>query len=104
MRDLAILVILACVLLLLIAAGPVTAQVSPVCAARAEMLDVLARRFDETVLAMGLSGSGLTEVWANRETGTFTVTFVAPDGTTCIVASGEGWEDRLPARRAGGAL
>lgn len=33
----------------------------------------------------------LIEVWASRETGSFTVFVTRPDGVSCIVATGQHW-------------
>ena len=42
----------------------------------------------------------VVEVFASLETGTWTITVTLPDGTTCLVASGQAYEsltDPLPA-------
>lgn len=46
---------------------------------------------------MGLSASGaLMELWANRETGTWTLTATNPAGLTCVIGSGDAF-DMAPA-------
>jgi hypothetical protein len=59
------------------------------------------QQFGETRRGMGLAGqSAVVELFASAETGTWTVTATLADGTTCLVASGQGWEpvtEELPA-------
>lgn len=62
------------------------------CAARDAVVQRLQTKYDEQLAMGGLQGTRTTqavmEVWASRETGTFTVLLTRPDGTTCIVAAG----------------
>jgi hypothetical protein len=72
------------------------------CGPRAEVLNVLSNTYGETRRGMGLSGpAGVVELFASRETGSWTMTVSLPDGRTCLLASGQGWEslnEDLPAR------
>ncbi len=64
----------------------------PQCAARADVVQVLAARYGETRQAMGLAAENqLFEVFAS-EAGTWTLTITLTDGTTCLVASGSSFE------------
>jgi hypothetical protein len=38
----------------------------------------------------------IIEVFASDETGSWTITITSPDGTTCLVAAGQFWENLLP--------
>ena len=71
------------------------------CAERSVVLNELGARYHETRHAMGLAGnSTMMELFASAETGTWTLTVTAPDGTTCLVASGDGFQsvaENLPA-------
>lgn len=72
------------------------------CGPRADVLAVLANKFSETRRGLGLAGpSSVVELFASTTTGTWTVTVTLPDGRTCLLVSGEGWEAvpvELPAK------
>ena len=45
---------------------------------------------------------GLVEVYASEETGTWTILMTRPDGTTCLLAAGQRWEqDARPLGKPG---
>ena len=76
--------------LLLAAQGAVA---SPRCAPRDEVLEMLGKRFEETRRGIGMAGpTQVLEVFASAG-GTWTVVVTDPEGRTCLVASGRGWED-----------
>ena len=54
------------------------------CGNRATIVDRLATRF------------GVVETYANDTTGTWTILLSRPDGETCIVTYGEGWQGPGP--------
>lgn len=63
------------------------------CAPRDDVLDRLAERFGEARQSIGLaSGNQVVEMFASPETGTWTLTLTRPDGMTCIIGVGEGFE------------
>jgi hypothetical protein len=70
------------------------------CAERSVVLNELASKYRETRRAMGFAAeTAVMEMFASVETGTWTVTVTTPDGTTCLIASGTGFEplaDGLP--------
>lgn len=70
------------------------------CAERDQIVGTLTGYFGETARSWGMGPAGhIVEIFASDETGTWTITVTAPDGTTCLVASGNSWEDLLqPAR------
>ena len=54
---------------------------------------MLHERYEETRRGIGLSGAKqVLEVFASAG-GTWTVVVTDPEGRTCLVASGRGWED-----------
>lgn len=72
------------------AAPPALAQIP--CAEHELIVKSLDTRFGETRAARGLqSDQRLYEFWRSTETGSWTILMVMPDGTTCIVVSGEAW-------------
>lgn len=75
----------------LAAAAP--AQAETRCGPRDAVLKMLAERYDETRRGMGLAGqTQVLEVYASKD-GTWTVLVTDPEGRSCLVASGQGWED-----------
>jgi hypothetical protein len=59
------------------------------CAPLDAVVENLTARYGETIQASGISTSGIYVMWwGNIETGSWTVTATAPDGTTCLVAHG----------------
>jgi hypothetical protein len=77
----------------LLAAATPPAQAQPRCLERSQALDLLENRFGETRRAMGVAqGNAVVEVFASRETGNWTITATLPNGMTCLLASGHGFE------------
>lgn len=74
-----------------IAVLPALAQGAP-CDARDSVLALLADRYSEAPVALGVTGHGsLVEVLTDARGTTWTILVTAPNGTSCIVLSGEGW-------------
>jgi hypothetical protein len=69
-------------------AAPAFADEQPKCGPRESQTAFLTEKFGESQIGRGLAMEGLVEMWANPETGTWTVTVTAPDGTMCGVAAG----------------
>lgn len=68
-------------------------QTTPDCAPRAQVLAVLADRFQETRRGMGLAGpQQVVELFASGATGSWTLTVTLPDGRMCLIAAGQAWE------------
>lgn len=64
------------------------------CAPRDVVVDRLAERYGESRQSMGLgSNNAVVEVFASEETGTWTITVTSVNGLTCMVASGQSYED-----------
>ena len=61
---------------------------------RQHVLDRLASAYGETRQSIGLGENNqIVEVFASAETGTWTITVTNPNGLTCLVASGQAFED-----------
>lgn len=66
------------------------------CAQRDLIVERLKSKFSESFAGGGLQSTrtahSVVEVWASKETGTFTVILTTPEGLACIVATGTDWE------------
>jgi len=72
------------------------------CAERTAVVERLASGYGETRQSMGLgANNAVVEVFASDETGTWTITVTNAQGVTCLVASGQHFEElaeALPAK------
>ncbi len=72
------------------------------CAPRDTVIAHLSEKYGETRRSIGLAGQGaVMEMHAASDTGTWTITMTLPNGTTCMIASGQGYEavtEELPAK------
>ena len=72
------------------------------CAPRDTVTGTLAQKYGESRRGMGLAGQGaVMEVYAADATGTWTILMTLPNGMSCMIASGQGYEammDALPAQ------
>lgn len=64
------------------------------CGPRDAIVARLAERYGETLQSRGVTGGGsaVMEVFANLDTGTFTVAMSNASGLSCMVAAGEGFQ------------
>ncbi|MBB6409257.1 hypothetical protein [Mesorhizobium sangaii] len=85
----------AALILVAISTLPVAAETgSPPCAPRPELLKQLSSRFKEAPVALGLAKNGsVIEVLTSDDGETWTILISQPNGPSCLVASGEGWEE-----------
>lgn len=84
--------------LALLLAAPAAADEQPqgVCAERAAIVEALARQWDETRISLALSGAGsVIEIYASPA-GTWSAVVTKPNGQSCVVESGTGWEAATP--------
>ena len=87
----------------LIHATQTLAQAAPQCGARLQVLDVLAEKYGETRRGMGIAANNtVMEIFASEASGSWTITVTLPDGQTCLMASGQGFESLAEALPAGG--
>ena len=83
--------------------APAYAQAPANCAPRDVVVDRLASKYGESRQSMGLgANNAVIEVFASDETGTWTITVTSAHGMTCLVASGQAFEDRADALPAAG--
>ena len=65
---------------------------SRLCDQRARVIGHLAQKYQEAPVAIGVTASGgMVEVLTSSDGGTWTIILSNPNGTSCLVAAGEGW-------------
>ena len=76
-------------------ARPVTAQtVSPVFGDRTKVINSLSAKYSEEPVAVGVTANGgVIEVLKAPDGKTWTILFTSPNGASCLVASGEAWQE-----------
>jgi hypothetical protein len=79
----------------LVAASAVPAQAqAPACVKRVDLIKHLSNKYHEAPAAVGLADNGsLLEVFASKSGETWTVTVTMPNGISCMVATGQNWQD-----------
>ncbi len=91
--------------LLVSAAQLVEAQTARNCGPRDMVVQRLAEGFGESRRAIGLGAQGaVVELFASDSSGSWTITVTFPNGSTCLVASGQAFEalaEALPPRGDG---
>lgn len=75
----------------ILAACVATPAVAQQCGPTEALSAFLGREYDEWPVARGLSQSGdaIVQIWANLETGTWTLVVVRPDGMSCMALTGQ---------------
>ena len=68
-----------------------TAEAASPCAVRDQMLAQFAEKYSESPVALGLDADGRLVVVLASDRGTWSIMLTAPDGQSCIVATGENW-------------
>lgn len=70
---------------------PASAQQN--CGDRTKIITQLKVKYGEVQRSMGLGrDNGIIEIFASRETGTWTILFTRPNGTSCLLAAGEAFQ------------
>ncbi|MFY2823657.1 hypothetical protein [Ruegeria sp. MALMAid1280] len=68
------------------------------CAPREDVVKRLAEAYGETRRGIGIARQGtVMEVFASDQTGSWTITVTLPDGMTCLIASGQAYEQMAEA-------
>ena len=79
---------------LLLLGAPPSASAQSACTTHAEVMKQLDSRFSETPVAMGLADNGgIVEVFSTKDGITWTMVLTTPNGMSCLIASGEAWEN-----------
>ncbi len=64
------------------------------CGARDSVVAQLGEKYGEIRRGGGLAGpTAIYEIWASEATGTWTILKTTPNGLSCVMAVGEGWQD-----------
>lgn len=72
------------------------------CLPRADLINHLEGRYSEHLAGGGMQNpQQLLEIWASDQTGSFTVFVTRPDGLSCVIATGQHWQDATPTRAEG---
>ncbi|KZC99966.1 hypothetical protein AUQ41_08350 [Thalassospira sp. MCCC 1A02898] len=70
------------------------AGAAPVCGDRQKVIDGLSAKYSEEPVAVGVtSNGGVIEVLKAPDGQTWTILFTYPSGPSCLVASGEAWQE-----------
>jgi hypothetical protein len=79
------------------------AETRQACAKRDQVVRKLEEKFGETLRSIGLHQSdGVVEIYSSDETGSWTILMTRPDGMSCLLASGQLWEqDAAPLQKPG---
>lgn len=68
------------------------------CAPREDIVKRLTETYGETRRSIGVARQGaVMEVYASDQSGSWTITVTLPDGITCLVASGQAYEEMAEA-------
>ncbi len=63
------------------------------CATRDLVVERLAQQYGESRQSIGLGSQGsMVEVFASEESGSWTITVTMPNGSTCLMATGQAYE------------
>jgi len=80
-------------------APPAMAQMaqSVTCMPRTSLVQTLADRHGERLTGGGLrSTTQVVEIWSSDKTGSFTVFVSRADGISCVIATGQNWQNSVP--------
>ncbi len=76
-------------------ASTAMAQGQPQCKPRDNVLEYLAKKYQEAPVAMGITyQGGLVELLTTENGSTWTIIISTPDGLSCFVAGGEDWRTK----------
>jgi hypothetical protein len=77
----------------LLAAAILTQQPNQMpCGSRAGLVKELHDKFKENINSIGITGSGTVMELFTSESGSWTLLVTMPNGNSCLIASGSGWE------------
>lgn len=66
----------------------------PPCLAYDQAAAHLSKQYAERPVGVGLKTDGnVLQIFASRKTGTWTLLSIRPDGTSCVIAAGQHWQE-----------
>lgn len=65
---------------------------APACGDRNDLMAQLKDRYKETPTGIGMTGQGAVVELITSEQGSWTLVLTYPNGRSCLMATGEGWE------------
>lgn len=69
-----------------------SAQQQAQCQERSRLMELLANKYQERPVAMGVTHTGgLIEVLTDNKGRNWTIIITTPQGLSCLIAAGEGW-------------
>ena len=75
--------------------GSFEAAAQSACSPRTDVVGHLAKKYGEAPVAIGVTNKGgLVEVLTSGDGDTWTIIVSMPNGTSCMVAAGEGWRTK----------
>ena len=92
--------ILRALLTLTTLAAPAMAQQQMPCAERSALLGQLQEKFKESAQGVGMTGNGAVMELMTSEGGSWSLVVTMPNGKSCLIATGSGWE-QVPVKVAG---
>jgi hypothetical protein len=78
--------------LALLASTPAFAQQQMACGDRNDLLAHLKDKFKESAAGAGMTGNGAVMELMTSDSGSWTLILTFPTGRSCLVATGDGWE------------
>lgn len=67
------------------------AHSAPQCNKRDNVLELLAKKYKETPVAIGVTNTGGLVELLTAKNGSWTIILTTPRGMSCLAATGEGW-------------
>jgi hypothetical protein len=84
----------AVIILGLAAIAPTSASAQVACGSRDAVVAKLSEKYGEVRRGGGISSpTEVFEIWASATTGSWTILKTTPNGLSCIMAVGNGWQD-----------
>lgn len=81
-------------------AAPAMAQQQMPCAERSALVGELKEKYKEASQGVGMTGNGAVMELMTSEAGSWSLVVTMPNGKSCLIATGSGWE-QVPVKVAG---
>ena len=81
---------IACAALTMVATSTLSQNI---CGDRSRFVDQLHEQYGEAPAALGLASNGTVVELLTSAVGSWTIIVTRPNGVSCVVASGESWQD-----------